>query len=358
MGLRGTLSDVGPLEAIQMIALQNRTGTLTVRSGGEKIAVDFIDGAILAVHGRQAGRRDPLVRFVEELRIISKEDVSKWLEGSRQSTADPLDVLQGLEFLSEGTLQEIYSFFLDSIMERLLRMRRGRFNFHADDPRLIRCLRPRGADSLLLEGLRRRDEVDDLLSGPLPPEVVPVLLEADTAEEDRVPDSAMSGRITEAVRRMCDGRWRLREILERSALTQYDIVTTITKDLEGGRIRLVGNPATPSFGAERRKVGWRAAVPVFSLIAAVAVAWVLRTTLEQVPAPALGREILTSPRGRSEAQWIREEAQRQSHVILQEILPRFRELPDSVRGTPGNRSRGLPLTTDREGSTAPRPRDL
>ena len=61
--------------------------------------------------------------------------------------------------------------------------------------------------------------------------------------------------MTRIVRTQCDGRWPLSELIERSALPDYEIVTVLAKDVESGRLRLVGDPSRPYTGSESRE-GW------------------------------------------------------------------------------------------------------
>lgn len=324
MGLRGSLSDVGPLEAIQMIALQNRTGRLTIRSGGQRNVFDFVDGQILAIHPTQITRRTHLVRVVEELNLLDRGEIVHWLDSSRRATADPLDVLQGLGLISDEDLYAAYDLYTNAIMGRLLRPRSGgRFHFHnSSKERVVRCLDPNAADSLLLEGLRRRDEVDEILNGPLSLDLVPVAIDED---ENETPSSqlTMDERVTLAVRNLCDGRWRLDEILSRTSLPEYEVITTLAGDVIEGRIRLVGTPSpVTSTVATGGGWAWRAALPVLSVLGALGLALGVRIMLESIPAPSMGRDILSSPQGEAETTWRREQAARQGERLMQELLSR------------------------------------
>jgi hypothetical protein len=339
MGLRGSLSDVGPLEAIQMIALQNRTGRLTIRAGGTKHVFDFVDGQILATHPTQVTRRSHLVRLFEELNLLERGEIVHWLDSSRRATADPLDVLQGLGLVSDEDLYTTYDLYTNAVLAGLLRPQGGgRFHFHnSTKPRVVQCLDPNAADSLLLEGLRRRDEVDEIMNGPLSLDVVPVTMDEDQEEIVTSP-MGMDERVTGAVRNLCDGRWRLDEILARTALPEYEVITTLARDVIEGQIRLVGTPA-PLVKQMPTGGSWlgRAALPVLSLVGALGLAIGVRMMLGNIPAPSMSREIFFSPQGEAETTWRREEAAREGELLLQKLLSR--EEADPSKKTPGEKDR-------------------
>ncbi|MBU1701175.1 MAG: DUF4388 domain-containing protein [Candidatus Eisenbacteria bacterium] len=317
MGLRGTLSDVGPLEAIQMIALQSRTGCLTIRAGGEKTSIDFVGGAILSMHSPKLRGKSPLVQLFRELEVLDNDQIHKWLDLNDPYHTDPLDILDNLSFLPSEKLREVYRIYLDAQLGRLLRQRRGRFHFSgAPRGRKIEVLKPISADALLLEGLRRGDEVEDLLNGPLPPEAVPVILELHSVPMSKG-EETLEQRMTRIVRTQCDGRWPLSELMERSALPDYEIVTVLARDVESGRLRLVGDPARPFAGPEAGE-GWirRSLAPVLTAAAVLLVVMGIRLALDRLPAPAMAGDMPLSSRGEIETIWRRNETLRQGKLLL------------------------------------------
>ncbi|MBD3235148.1 MAG: DUF4388 domain-containing protein [Candidatus Eisenbacteria bacterium] len=317
MGLRGSLSDIGPVEAIQMMALQNRTGCLTIRAGGEKISIDFVAGAILAAHPRRLGGRSSLLGLFEELEIIEPRQLRRWTELCDHSDTDPIDILAQLGVLDSDELQELYGIYLDAQIGRVLRQNRGRFHFQSTNRgRQVAALEPRSADALLLEGLRRRDEVEDLFSGPLPPEAVPVLLERGPEKNPSDPQ-ALEERKRRAVHRHCDGRWPLRQILERCSLPEYDIATILARDLEEAKVNLVGDPARtialpePREGWARR---WILAAVGGSALGLLILA--LRVGLDVLPAPRIQREMPLSPRGEAEMVRMEQETVQEARELV------------------------------------------
>jgi hypothetical protein len=250
-----------------------------------------------------------------------------------------LDVLQGLGLIPDEELYATYELYTNAVLAGLLRPQGGgRFHFNkSTKPRVVQCLDPNAADSLLLEGLRRRDEVDEILNGPLSLDVVPVTMDEEQEEIDTSP-IGMDERVAAAVRNLCEGRWRLDEILARTALPEYEVITTLAKDVIEGQIRLVGTPA-PSVTPLPTGGSWlrRAVLPVVSLVGALGLAIGVRVMLENVPAPSMSREILFSPQGEAETTWRREEAARQGEILLQELLSRERANPS--RETHGENAR-------------------
>jgi hypothetical protein len=292
--LRGSF-DVGPLEALQAVALQKGTGALAVWGQHRRFLFEFLEGRIVRAHPRRLfplGRPARLVRLLRELEILDPDTEEAWRQALRTSRGDPLDVLVAVRPGMAPILREAYRLYVEGELERLLEVVRGRFRFR---PRkqldVPSCLEPLPMETVLLEAIRRRDEVRELLQGPLALESLPVAV--------RVPETAdalgLEDRIRRFVARSSQGGWKIRELLARSAIPPSRILETLAAGQAEGWIRLAGSPQPPSWtvpgpgGSEGFRGRLAAALSLGLLLAATAGSWILGEAIARAPAMRWGR---------------------------------------------------------------------
>src|SRR6185312_14250589 len=153
MALAGTLKDFGIADILQLIAQQQKTGVLHLRSKDQEVKVGFVDGAIVSAESVSKKRRRDLFGHM----------------------------LVAAELISEAQLQ------LNETLYRLFTWKTGTYEFeqgpvHHD----THDLDPVRAESVLMEGFRMVDEWPvirkripryDLVFAPgkyLPPDGAPI----------------------------------------------------------------------------------------------------------------------------------------------------------------------------------------
>jgi len=71
MALKGTLKDFGIAEILQLIGMQQKTGTLNVRSQGKEIRVGFKEGAIVKAEISHRKRQELIGTMMVRAGVIS-----------------------------------------------------------------------------------------------------------------------------------------------------------------------------------------------------------------------------------------------------------------------------------------------
>jgi hypothetical protein len=99
MSLEGNLTAFGLSEILQLIAVQRKSGMLTVTRQSSSMKLFFRDGRVVSTRDRRRGATDPFVDYLVRYGVISREEVSRLTDVSAQSKLDITDVI-----VSEGVL--------------------------------------------------------------------------------------------------------------------------------------------------------------------------------------------------------------------------------------------------------------
>ncbi|MFB3909835.1 MAG: DUF4388 domain-containing protein [Candidatus Eisenbacteria bacterium] len=272
MAVQGSLRELSVLEALQMIGSQRKTATLELESPEGKVQLHFRDGLLVASHRRDAAEGDAFLDSLVALGHLSPTEAVRIAHDVRQGR-DLWTLAREIDYLDEGTLREVYGRATEATLDRVLLWERGHFAILSAAP-VEPVLRPGlGSDSILLDSMRRLDELAAWRSGPLPPDAVPCVC----GRED---EFVGEDRLRRAVLRQIDGRRTIEQIGEATRLGAYDVYGTIAEGLQASCLLLldlrtgVREPAPESVA--HREVHRPRALVVLSLLLAVGLggAWV------------------------------------------------------------------------------------
>lgn len=223
MALQGTLQDFGALETFQLIALQQKTGTLEITNAGQRRPFVFENGLLLAAHETPLRPEDPLVRYLVEAEYIREEDVRVWLTFPNTQSVNPIDLLPNLADISEELVVDAYDLFLQTSLDEILSWPRGRFQFYSKRVGIpSKLVGPWKIEGVLMESMRRLDELADLEAAELPPGLIPQIRRGAATSEAK-------DRFARAALNRIDGRRSLQEIRTGSALAGYDLYQALRR---------------------------------------------------------------------------------------------------------------------------------
>ncbi len=232
MALQGTLQDFGALETFQLIALQQKTGTLEITLGSARRPFVFENGLLIAAHEAPVKAEDPLVGFLLETGYLKDEDIRVWLSFPSPQPVDPVDPLARLTDMSEDDVVTAYDAFLQTTLDEILTWPRGRFQFHSGKVGIpSKLVGPWKIEGLLMESMRRLDELADLQAAELPPGMIPKL-----ALKAR--GHGFEDRNQRALVQRIDGRRSLQDLTDGSALACYDLYQALRQLRDEGHVEL------------------------------------------------------------------------------------------------------------------------
>lgn len=231
MPLQGTIQEFGALETFQLIALQQKTGTLEITTRSSAHSFVFEDGLLHAAHVSPLGQEDLLPRLLVEAGYLNDEDLRAWLSFPAGQPVNPIDLLPKLSRMNEEQLLEAYDLYVQTVMDETLAWREGRFVFHSgklETP--SKLIGPWKVEGFLMESMRRIDELVDLQATELPPGMIPRPRPRAAGEP--------GDRLAAAILRRVDGRLSLQEIVAASPLPAYDLYRVVRELRDTQQIEL------------------------------------------------------------------------------------------------------------------------
>ncbi len=290
MALAGTLKDFSLADIFQLIALQKKTGYLTLRSETDVVTVTFLEGSVVGAESLNKRLEDRLGHVLVKTGRISREELAKALEIQKQTLQRLGYILIAENFVDAQSLRAALTIQMQQTIFRLFRWKNGDYNFEPHD--VVEYDRenvsPMSAESILMEGIRMLDEwpiiekkipTFDKVFEKIPLPAAPVLdtrAEVPTIDEasfsfgapppkPAAPKAPENGavRLSQeemAVYQNVNGVFTVQEIIDRSGLNEFETCKALFELLNRQIIR----PVMPA-EAEEAEEARRPLVPTAAL---------------------------------------------------------------------------------------------
>ncbi len=268
MALKGTLKDFSLADIFQLIAIQKKTGVLSLTRDEQEIDVFFQDGMIVGAESKKAKADYLLGKLLVRIGAITQEELEIALEIQKNTMKRLGQILIEKNFISQEDLREALKKRVLEIVYSLFRWRRGSYHFkplsNVDYDR--ENFEPLSTESVLMEGLRMIDEwpiierrlnKPDLVfrrTGKTAPakknEVDAFLVEDEFFEEKK---SNLPYEM-EYVLGLVDGLSSLSEIVEKSKLIEFYTYRALYDLLEQGYIEptVISVPSLPDYSSRKK----------------------------------------------------------------------------------------------------------
>lgn len=256
MAIRGNLREASLADVLQLLAIGQKTGCLSVAGEGSFGTIHFDRGRI--VHAGIVNRRDRLADRLVRSGCVTADDLARVTASDAvQDDRDLADALLDASLVDRDTLEPMYRAQVEDAVYHLFSWTHGTFTFEADlRPSQRDTLISVSADSLLLEGARRVDEWTQIAK-KVPS--LDLIFEVDTAKvaQREAPLSAVQERLLPLV----DGTLDVNTIIERSGLGEFEVGKAIYGLVTAGFANRVGRsaarrqPSPESRVAEHRNLG-------------------------------------------------------------------------------------------------------
>jgi Domain of unknown function (DUF4388)/Type II secretion system (T2SS), protein G len=251
MALEGTIKDFGLADILQLIGLQRKTGVLTLEGSANTVTVKFLEGAVVGADTSDRNLEDLLGSVLVRTGRITDAQLQESLRIQRSTLQRLGYILVKQDFISGDDLEEALRIQVSQIVYRLFRWRAGKYQFAPMDHMEYdnEHFRPLSAETILMEGARMIDEWPILERKIKSPSMVfkqtaagaeldvPVasLLDADidfgfgdSAEGAKKKKDAIRISPDERdVLHLVDGRASVQDIIDLSALAEFDIYRSL-----------------------------------------------------------------------------------------------------------------------------------
>jgi hypothetical protein len=282
VALSGTIKDFGLADIFQLIGMQRKTGTLTLRNERETVYVKFHSGHVVGAESATQLLEDMLGSvLVRTGRLTDRQlqDVLK-LQGKTLQRLGYLLVQN--EYISAADLQDALHTQVTQVVYRLFRWRVGTYHFQsADSLDYDHEFAPVSAETILMEGARMVDEWPILERRIRSTDLV-FRQTAAGRELDVPPRSLVDGPAGEQeadarvspdelqILHLVDGKRRVQDVVDRSSLGEFDTYRMLYELLNRNFIEEVtatGVTVQAAAGALRSRLLPRVLVAVVAIAA-------------------------------------------------------------------------------------------
>jgi hypothetical protein len=264
MAIRGGLSEFSVAEILQLLALQQKSGVLalTETRGGSQVLF-FERGRVLAAADRRQDGRHAFLTYLSANMLLTRDQLESVEDICRGTGHDLFTVLVSSGVMGRDRLLEEMRAYTQRIVDEVVNWRDGTYEFSGDEKSLpsqgiTLKLNP---EELLLESMRRNDELATLKESMLAPDLI--LARVKDAETQPLP------RECTVVLNLVSGRRTIDEICRLSPLGDYLTYDAVSELLSRQQVMIVDpqdvvDLAVPR--ASRHRVSVPAAAAVLSLI--------------------------------------------------------------------------------------------
>ena len=263
MALVGTIKDFGLADILQLIGLQRKTGLLTLEHDTDMVTVKFLEGAVVGADTSTRNLEDLLGSVLVRTGRITQAQLRETLQIQKTTMQRLGYILVKQNFISSTDLEEALRIQVTQIVYRLFRWREGKYRFVPMD--LMEYdnehFQPLSAETILMEGARMIDEWPMLERRIKSPELVfrrtasgealdvPIasLLDADIdfgfqdtpGREEKDEDEIRISPEERDVLRLVDGCATVQDIVDTSALAEFDVYRLLVELLSRNLIEVV-----------------------------------------------------------------------------------------------------------------------
>lgn len=159
MALEGTLKEFGLADIFQLIFLQKKTGTLTIRWEKKRASVSFEGGMIVSAESSERLGPDRIGEILLKAEKITKDDLKEALKRQKDTGQKLGLLLEDLGLITKKDLQVALKLQVKETIFNLFRLKEGEYIFEQSAINYDKeYLSPMSTEFILMEGIRRIDE--------------------------------------------------------------------------------------------------------------------------------------------------------------------------------------------------------
>ncbi len=165
MALEGNLTSFKIEEILQLIAVQQKTGMLSVVANDKSAVLFFRDGKLVSTRDRRSKTRDPFREYLTRYGCLGREDLTRITQIIAQSKLDLLDILHSEGFFDEKALARHWRSHIQETLHDVLTWDQCTYKFVSGEEIVggVKSLGEFAVEPMLMESMRRIDEFPALL---------------------------------------------------------------------------------------------------------------------------------------------------------------------------------------------------
>jgi hypothetical protein len=163
MALEGNVRDFGLSEILQLIALQKKTGMLSI-TGEQTMVIYFREGQVISTRDRRKLAADPFMDYILKYGFISAAEMERIQRIQAETNLDLTDILASEKKFSDDELRLIFAEQIQETIQEILTWPRSQYKFIIGSQVLqgVNSFGSFKVEGLLMESMRRIDEFPEL----------------------------------------------------------------------------------------------------------------------------------------------------------------------------------------------------
>jgi hypothetical protein len=162
--MRGEIGTFSVAEILQMIGMQEKSGLLSIKSKGKSAVLFFEAGKVFSARDRRQGARDRFLFYLQEKGALGMEEMNRVAEIKQNEGGDLVDLLLNNRILDEKNLGKLLESYAVETLETVVKWETGTYEFAPSVDSLPEkaIVKPQRLEAILMEALRRKDEVEEI----------------------------------------------------------------------------------------------------------------------------------------------------------------------------------------------------
>lgn len=159
MALEGSLADFGLADILQLIHVQKKSGSLTMKNPSAKINVLFENGMIVTASPAGIDPLDKIAEFLHRINQITGDQFKQATQNKRQTKEKMGIILINMGAVTKDSIVGILNMQVKELVFSLFQWTEGEYSFKAGNITYDRDYWPPiNTEFILMEGVRRLDE--------------------------------------------------------------------------------------------------------------------------------------------------------------------------------------------------------
>lgn len=273
MSLSGVLADFPVADVFQLISQQRKTGVLEIERRGRTLLVFFLEGQVLSARPSETRPDGALAGYLLRSGALAESALSDARKRQEQTLESLAQTLLVMDLVSRADLEQVTKLATNETIFELFLWDEGRFAFRAEAVVPGPCDKPVGAEMVLLDALRMRDEWVSIQGGL--PDLAVVLaptveIEAFRAKRAMIEaNTGVKGAELERLFQLANGRVAARRVIDLSRLGTFEGARGLVALIRNGVLRAEQNASSAEFDVPL--AGKRPPLVSWALLAACAV---------------------------------------------------------------------------------------
>jgi hypothetical protein len=245
MALEGNVRDFGLSEILQLIALQKKTGMLSI-SSDQTMVIYFREGQVISTRDRRRMADDPLKKYLIRYGFLNDEEISRIEQVQIETSLDLTDILISEKKFSDDEIRIIFAEQIQETIQEVLSWPKSQYKFMIGSQVLqgVTSFGSLKVEGLLMESMRRIDEF---------PELMRIFTTDDTVVK-RLPkpkDAAIElDELEESIYALLEHEKSIGAIITKARMARFSTYEILKNLLEKGFLQIVDVPKLAEVTAE------------------------------------------------------------------------------------------------------------